>query len=298
MSLMEKYDLTKLVSVSNKITDSEFYRRPELDLSVQQKKLVFYLISKITKDTLEFPEEKVLISDYCELYDIKLGGTANKEWLRKSLLSLAKKAFFLKLDDGSEEIIRWVDKININYKTGYITMRLSESLKIYLLQLQKCYVAFQLGYTTQFKSKYSYDLYLICKGNAYKKEFYMSYKELRDKLLHGEDNYERFYDFKKYCLQVAINEINNYTDIVVDFKTHKTGTRITEIFFYVRKKRKSEMQNVDIWKNIEKATKRELLNKELKETFKNDVVYDDLCEMEEMEQISMFSHDELEPKGD
>ena len=96
---MEKYDLTKLVSVSNKITDSEFYRRPELDLSVQQKKLVFYLISGITKDTLEFSNETIDIKDYCELFDIKLGGTANREWLRKSLLSLAKKAFFLKIHD-------------------------------------------------------------------------------------------------------------------------------------------------------------------------------------------------------
>lgn len=286
---MEKYDLTKLVSVSNDITDSEFYKRPELDLSVQQKKLVFYMMSNITKETREFPEEKISIADYCELYDIKLGGTTDREWLKKSLLSLAKKAFFIKLSDGSEEVIRWVDKININYKTGYITLRLSNSLKIYLLELQKCFTAFQLGYTTQFKSKYSYDLYLLCKGNAFKKEFYYSYEKLKDIILHGEDNYDRYYDFKKYCLQVAVDEINKYTDIVVDFKENRTKKKITEIFFYVRKKRKSEMQNVDSWKNIMKQSRKELLNTQLKETYLNDVIYDDLCEETENEQISMFS---------
>lgn len=296
MSLMEKYDLTKLVSVSNKITDSEFYRRPELDLSVQQKKLVFYLISGITKDTLEFSNETIDIKDYCELFDIKLGGTANREWLRKSLLSLAKKAFFLKLPDGSEEIIRWVDKININYKSGKITLRLSDSLKIYLLELKRCFTQFQLGYTTQFKSKYSYDLYLICKGNQFKKEFFMPFEELKSQLLHGENTYERFYDFKKYCLEPAIKEINDYTDIVVQILPRKTGTRITEILFYIRKKRKSEMASVDTWKAIQKTTKRELISADMDRAFKNDIIYDDLCEEEENEQISMFSHDEL--KGD
>lgn len=293
---MEKYDLTKIVSVSNKLIYSEFYSRPELDLTLQQRKIIFYLISKINKDTKNFSNEEIDISDYCELYNIKLQGKTDREWLEKSLLSLGGRVFFYEMPNGSKEMIRWVDRINVDFQTGKITMRLSESLNAYLLQLKKEFTKFQLGYTAFFKSKYSYDLYLICKQysvSGLRKMFYISADDIKEKILHGEKSYERFYDFNKYCLAVAVDEINRYTDITVSYEIHRKKKTATEVIFYVRNKRKSEMKEIDNWKTIQKMSRKKMLSDKMNETFGNDVIYNDLCEAEEQEQMSMFSEDDI-----
>jgi plasmid replication initiation protein len=63
----------------------------------------------------------------------------------------------------------------------------------------------------------------------------MSVEEIRE-LTQTEDEYNRFYDFRRRVLDTACQEISEKTDIVLTYKTEKKGRRIAFIDFEIQKK--------------------------------------------------------------
>ena len=69
----------------------------------------------------------------------------------------------------------------------------------------------------------------------------MSIEEVR-KLTHTEDQYKRFYDFRRYVLDTACEEISEKTDIRLSYTTEKRGRRIAYIDFEIEEKTKKEKE--------------------------------------------------------
>ncbi len=67
----------------------------------------------------------------------------------------------------------------------------------------------------------------------------MTIEEIR-KLTHTQNQYNRFYNFRKRVLDRACNEISEKTDIKLNYTTEKTGRRISHIDFEVKKKTNQE----------------------------------------------------------
>jgi plasmid replication initiation protein len=47
----------------------------------------------------------------------------------------------------------------------------------------------------------------------------------------SDDIYPKFADFKKRVLDAAVKELNNKTNLVIEYQTMKTGKKITAIKF-------------------------------------------------------------------
>ena len=61
-------------------------------------------------------------------------------------------------------------------------------------------------------------------------------QELRRYLGILEEEYSRFYDFERRVLKQAKEEINEQTDLNIDYEKLKTGRRITSILFKIEAK--------------------------------------------------------------
>lgn len=48
--------------------------------------------------------------------------------------------------------------------------------------------------------------------------------------------YKRYVDFRRYVLDVAMEEINKYTDLEVFYEPLKQGRKVTEIIFHIKKR--------------------------------------------------------------
>ena len=259
MAFLDKYELTKVISMSNDILKSEYYTQPELELTIQQKKLLMFLISKISRDDKEFKAETIHLSDYCDLFGISYEGGYNKKAVRRSILSLGKKCFMLPLPDGTEELCRWVGKVNFDPKREVIKIKLAEELRPYYLGLNERFTAYQLGYTVNFRSKYSYILYEFFKSHEFKHCFYYDVETAKKELAYGK--YKSFTDFKRYVLDPAVKEINEQTDINVKYQAVKEWKSYTNLYFCVEKKRGKALAKVDGWKpnGAQKVKNRETL---------------------------------------
>lgn len=88
--------------------------------------------------------------------------------------------------------------------------------------------------------------------------------EFRNQLGIADDEYKRMELFKRRVLEVAISQVNDFTDIVVKYEQHKKGRTISGFSFDF--KQKQERKKIDIKKSV-------LSDKQL-DLFANKLAYD------------------------
>ena len=116
----------------------------------------------------------------------------------------------------------------IHYKKGLFTFKWTEDMVPHILELKEKYIVTDLKVTSQFKSGFSWTLYEYLKAH-YGYWHKLLSKNALMKLLNVENKktYQRNTgDFKKTVLDVAIHEINKYTELEVWYTEEKEGRAI------------------------------------------------------------------------
>lgn len=125
---------------------------------------------------------------------------------------------------------------------GTITLRLSDEIKPYVLDLEKWFTRYPLGNILAMRSYYSIRLYELIKcqdgvGRAEKDFIDFDIEELRQ-ACGCEGKFERISQFKAKVIELAVQDINQNTDIWVEVEYIKTGKRITNVRFHIHDKPK------------------------------------------------------------
>lgn len=143
------------------------------------------------------------------------------------------------------EMFHWVSQAKYDGK-GTITLRLSDEIKPYVLDLEKWFTRYPLGNILAMRSYYSIRLYELIKcqdgvGRTEKDFIDFGVEELRQ-ACGCEGKYKQIVELKKWVIAPAVNEINENTDIWVEVEYLKTGRRITDIRFHVHDKPKKRQK--------------------------------------------------------
>ena len=139
-------------------------------------------------------------------------------------------------------MFHWIN--NASYDgNGVLTIKLSDEIKPFVLELNKYYTQYQLKNINNIESIYGLRLYEIlkCDDNKAKETkniFKYSMQELRE-MLNCEKTFKQFGQFKEKVIEKGINEINKHTDFEVEVKYIKTGRKITHIEFEIHINRAS-----------------------------------------------------------
>lgn len=154
---------------------------------------------------------------------------------------------------------------SIKYKEGLFTFRWNEEFIPHILELKEKYITTDLTITSHFKSGFSWTLYDYVKAHygywhkPISKEALMRLFGVEDKKTYRENTAL----FKKTVLDVAIAEINKYTELEIHYTVEKEGRAITGFDL--------------IWSNGQKltsATKKQI--KEIENVI--DIVFEDMFE--------------------
>lgn len=154
---------------------------------------------------------------------------------------------------------------SIKYKSGLFTFRWNEEFVPHILELKDKFITTDLTITSQFKSGFSWTLYDFIKAHygywhkPISKDALMRLFGVEDKKTYQKNTG----DFKKMVLDVAIKEINKYTELEVRYNVEKEGRAIVGFDL--------------IWSNGQKltsATKKQI--KEIKSIV--DIVSEDMFE--------------------
>lgn len=217
---------------------NELIQKSRFNLSLQQQKIVLYLISQIDYGDEDFDLYEFSIPEFCQICGVDYTSGKNYKDLKAAIKDIADKSIWIRIDEDTETLLRWIEKPYINPKSGMIKVRLDRDMKPFLLQLKKNFTQYELIYTLHFRSKYTIRLYELIKSihfhelEDYKKQYNLD--ELRRLL--GAEKYKTYQHFKDRVLVPAIGEINEYSDKNVSYIPKKQGKKVIGIEFTITSK--------------------------------------------------------------
>lgn len=228
----EKNDarLEKVVKANTLIRNTRY------SLSEQEQKILIYLLSKIDRNDTEIKNVRVNLYDYCEIAGISRDSN-NLAYIKKSIKNIADTSWWIATDKDTEILFRWIDTVELNKEDSncIINIKLSSSLKPFLLELTKNFTQYELINILALRGKYTIRMYEILKSYMFHGIWRVRIDELRE--IIECNKYKQFKEFNRNILKPSIKEINEYTDIEVSYKMIKEGKFITEIEFYIDAKR-------------------------------------------------------------
>lgn len=233
-----------LLEASRQVNKSnELIQKSRFNLSLQEQKIILYLISHITPYDQEFKLYEFSIMDFCKVCGIDPDGGKNYRDIKAAIKTIADQSVWVHLDEDEETLLRWIEKPYINKNSGTIKIRLDEDMKPFLLNLRKNFTSYELIFTLRFKSKYTIRLYELIKSIHYKEneeyERIFTLDEL--KRIMGAETYTTYQTFKTRALNIAVREINQYSDTALQYVPLKKGKAVQAIKFIIKPKELQEL---------------------------------------------------------
>ena len=262
---MDEQKYLSLVNDTTVVKSNRLIQQSRFRLNLQQQKIILYLVSQINYNDDDFKLYEFGIMDFCRICGIDSVGGNNYQLLKDSLQQLRDKSLYIMLDDETEALVGWLDKVYLNKRTGTVQVRLDKDLKPYLLHLRENFTRYELVYTLRMKHKVSPRLYEILKSyhyngmKPYEKEFDID--ELRNLLDANKDTYKKFKYFNSFVLTPAIQEINDQTDIHVTATPLRTGRKVYAV--RIRIEHRDAQGIMDSFAKTEEAFRKELVKESI-----------------------------------
>ena len=211
------------------------------DYTVGELRLLEVYLSRINPRDEKSSEVKFTLSEYCDL----LGLRVNSRNIEKQIEHFLGNVVTLPLnDDGSEYNMYTLftkASVTIDKNLGMyvVTLCCNPELRSVFFDIAKSgYIKYRLRYTVKMKSQYSILLYSMLRDmmNRGGDHFDISINRLRSYLGANAGCYESFKNFRRRVLNAAVEEINDVSDIYVNYEKISFGNKAVAISFVAKKK--------------------------------------------------------------
>lgn len=240
MTPEESFELTKKKGYLV-VKGNDLIQRNRFELSLMEQKTVAYICSMIKPIDSGFQSEyEFKIREYCKICGIDYDNGKNYQDVKATLKKLRDKSMWLTLPDGSETVVGWLDRVTTNKKSGLAHIRIDDRLIPYLFDLKQQFTQYQLYNILGMKSAFSVRIYELMKSYSFRHTIIFELNELKELLMvEHVKSYVNYKDFRVKVLEKAQTEINELTDINIEFEPIKTGRKVTSIKFIIEEKFKN-----------------------------------------------------------
>jgi len=217
---------------SSKVVVSNSLLYKPLNLTLNEARLFFMLVSQVEENEEEFKTHKIYVKDLINIINPKSKKNLYAQ-VKRDMLNLENKKF--DYTDGNRTApIRLLVEPVYHEQEGCITARIHHLLKPDLLRLKREFTVGLLCEMLRFKSFNTQRIYLLVKQyqNAKIKVNTIDLEEFKY-LLGLEDKYPRFNDFKKRVLIPAQEEIAE-TGLKFEIKEHRSGKTVDRLSFIIK----------------------------------------------------------------
>ena len=191
------------------------------------------------------------------------------------------------IEDGKGNFKAWAMVNNADYVDGIFTVEFNKNLRQHILGLEKNYTSYELSVLTDFKRNSSFRLYELLKSHIYKSkkevnngrvdvEYNISELRFMIGLANGDDpgvrnamatmgnnidwdilyskldkkdrKYESWYDFRRYVVDAAKQELEEKSNIRFEYQGVQTGRKTGRIRFEIYP---NELENETILENLD-----------------------------------------------
>ena len=154
--------------------------------------------------------------------------------------SLFKRQFTITNDDGTLTKSRWIQDANYRKGEGRILVTLTRVVIDHVTRIdgfEQYFTSYHLKKTAHFKSVYAVRLYeLLMQWKSVGKTPVYELNKFRNQLGLGVNEYSRMEAFKRRVLDIAVDQINEFSDITVKYEQYKQGRSISGFSFRFKPK--------------------------------------------------------------
>jgi len=201
-------------------------------LSIQEQRLILLLISKIRPEDINFLRYKFQILDLAKFFGLEKSKRIYID-VRKAVRKLMKRVITIDRIDRDIDL-HWIESAEYGQK-GFVKIRINQELKPYLLNLKTQFTKYNIGYIVHLRSTYSIRIYELLKRFEYLGEVTFSLDKLKYTLGVDQAEYTLYWNFKNKVIFVAQKELLEKTDITFTFEQIKSGKKVSEIRFIIKK---------------------------------------------------------------
>lgn len=169
-------------------------------------------------------------------------GESNYSRIREALGKLQGRKITMIDDYKKQRFISIVPFPYVSIDKGSITIKMLGDVVPYFVELKNGFTKYELKAALSLNSVYSQKLYELLSRWKDKKEWETEIEEL--KLLLDASNY-RYTDFRRVCLEPAILEITEKTDLNVSYLAIKIGRKVGAIKFSIRTEKEEAEKNYE-----------------------------------------------------
>lgn len=208
------------------------------DYTAGELRLLEVYLSRINPRDPETSAVRFTLKEYCDFLDIKI----NSRNLKAQVKHFVSNSVEVPRGDkaGSYDIYPLFDQASVefDYKLAnfFITLSCNPKLRPVFFDIaEKGYVRYRLRYTASMKSQYSILLYSILRdmiGRGIKTPE-ITVEKLREQLGANEPSYNEYRYLRKRVLDVAVKEINELSDLQVDYERVIIGHKVVSVKFNV-----------------------------------------------------------------
>jgi plasmid replication initiation protein len=232
---------------SNIITNSRY------EMSACELDLVFLLLSQLKKT--DDNNQKYT------LYVKEIESITGREWqyqqLRESTMKLVTRGYEFTNQNGNLMQITLFSSCEYLKGKGSIEIEISPKMRPYLFDLKEKFTSFKLMASLNMNSKFSKRIYMLCSQFKDLGKLKMSIEELKFKL-HLKDpkgkekeQFKQIGQLKKDVLNRSVKEINEYSDILIQYELFKKGRSFVDIVFTIIPKDTKHVNLIKFDENVE-----------------------------------------------
>jgi len=138
-------------------------------------------------------------------------------------------------DAKMRERFRWVDCVKYWDGDAKVTLSFSNRIIPYLTKLHQQFTSYEIKQISKLRTAYSIRFYELLAQFLKTGERYITLEKLRN-LLELQNEYARFFNLKTRVIDPSIKDINETTNITVDWDVIKKGKVIIGLVFIFQEK--------------------------------------------------------------
>lgn len=210
-------------------------------LTLQEKRLILWLISRIKPEEEDFKVHALSVQEFMNL--MGLSGKANYKELQKITLGLMRKVLVIKHpEERTLTQVNWINYAHYEEGSGRVGLAFSEKMKPFLLHLKSQFTAINITDLMKFSSIHAIRVYELLKQYESIGERTLSLEEIRE-CCGVKERLKKYNHLETKLLLISQREINEKSDIHFEYERIKQSRKIVAIRFKITKNKSYELRN-------------------------------------------------------
>jgi plasmid replication initiation protein len=216
------------------LKSNETVQRAIFDLADTEQAMIAFIVDKMNLIDNQVNYEFSISEIYDELGIDDTEGSYRS--VKSTLKRLRDKSLFILTENNIETIISWINKVCIDKEAMIVNIEVDKNMIPYVTSLKVKFTKDKLKSILKMKSQYSIFFYDVIKDIETSRSILFEMDTLKSLLMVDKiPSYESFKEFRKYVLDRIIKEINECTDLIIDYEAINDGGKITKINFLIIK---------------------------------------------------------------